>query len=371
MLSVPSFSSLSEILAFLSCIPSNPALKSRVLSSLAPSLEQSIGISYPLTKDLTQSLNVPIPQKLSQQNFNGALSLGLLQTQGFQQSPSVVSPGLNINSLFPLKRPNILLYQNPQAAQYNSVLTDYMKKGGMLKKDEPKPSHSLEQENIPKKGATTLEIENSRDKTPQPKKKRVQESFKRQTEPKRALKKLSSESSTQARVSRRTDANTRYPIRNKIKEKQTEKEEAKLESQNFEFNTKTDENNTTVPSNMEKKDYDGYVMNLNISSDELAQVPQSRIGEEYQAATPEVSSETFHRTIKGLWNPEKISEGQLTSYFDSLNHYLGQEYRNYVKALNLLERFEYNVERTLENVRKNKTYYRKQLGLEGNKYQLY
>jgi len=241
----------------------------------------------------------------------------------------------------------------------------------MPKKAEPKSLSTIERENIPNNTDTAIIPEQQKDQSSKLKKKRVQESFKRDTEPRRTLRKFELEVPAKSRVTQRGDPNNRYPIRNKARDKLAEKEEAKKNSQNFEFNDKASEINITIPNHMEKKDSQSYTSNLNVCSEGLGQVPHSQVDEDSQAATPELGSESFHRSIKGLWNPEKISESQLTFFYHSLVHYIGEDFKEHTRALNLLERFEYNVERTLENVRKNKTYYRKQLGLEGNKYHVY
>jgi hypothetical protein len=115
---------------------------------------------------------------------------------------------------------------------------------------------------------------------------------------------------------------------------------------------------------MEKRDYNNFSFNihLNSSRESSDQPPQiTRLGEEFQAVIPTIGIEKVKRTPKLLWNPTRFEESAIEDYLNSIVHYLGDGPRNHIKSLMLLERFEDDVQRTLENIRKNKRYYQKQL----------
>jgi len=364
-----STNSYNDLLAYLSASQGNPALRASILSSMAPSIEQSLGLSAPIRSDLLQPLKYQLAPNLLQPNLNGALALSLLQAQPSQNYLYNFVPKLNLNPFSPLKTQTTLLTQNNQSAHYTNLLRDLLIKGQKATTDELlKVEGPYFNGNGVQSTDASTSPPNHQDKHTQLKKKRVSENL----DVKREYKPLEVPSNPAKHKLIYAQTNTeetdnRYPTRNKLKQKQADKEEPKSELEIYRLNYKPSDANVVIPQHMQKKDYTDYVMKLDLTPEEYEKIPRSRVGEAFQAQILKSDPEKPKRTPKCIWDCEKIPEDSLNYFFENLNYYLGEENKDQFKALTLLERFEYNIERTLENVRKNRSYYKKQLGLTKNK----
>jgi len=98
-------------------------------------------------------------------------------------------------------------------------------------------------------------------------------------------------------------------------------------------------------------------------------IQKTSVGRSYQVGVPNFvlntkSRKTSRGIPKQLWNPELMSDEKLNETFEKIEAIIERKIKNQERAIECLQKFNLNVDKLLENIKKNRFHYQNCFGLE-------
>jgi len=110
------------------------------------------------------------------------------------------------------------------------------------------------------------------------------------------------------------------------------------------------------------EDNSNYVIKIHADDPEKDGVLTTLIGPRFQAEIPDFSLnhavEDLTAGIKQVWNPDYLSPDEVKTYLAMLEKKIGERITNTEKALKLLQKFDFDMEKLKDHVKKNQMYYK-------------